>query len=118
MQKILLFMLLLGIPAMAQTGAAGGSIRGTILDPSGSAIASAPVDARNLETGFERAAISNQSGEYDVPLLQPGRYEVTVSAKGFAPFKQTGIVVQLSKASTLDVRLSVASSQQSVTVEG
>jgi hypothetical protein len=98
-------------------GAADGSIRGTVLDSSGSAIAGAAVKAKNVETGFERSTATSQSGEFEVPLLLPGRYEVNVSAKAFAPFTQTGIVVRLSKASTLDIRLNVAASQQTVTVE-
>src|ERR1700730_14056701 len=102
------------VPAFAQTGAADGSIRGTVQDASGSAVVSATVKAKNIETGFERSTASKQSGEFEVPLLLPGRYEIAVSASGFAPFTQTGVVVQLSKASTLDIRLSVASSQQSV----
>jgi hypothetical protein len=97
-------------------GLADGSIRGTILDPGSSAVPNVSVKTRNLETGFERATRSTQTGEFELPLL-PGRYEVSVSASGFAPFTQTGIVVQLAKASTLDIRLSVAASQQAVTVE-
>lgn len=89
---------LLCLPAFAQTGAADGSIRGTIQDASGSAVVGATAGARNLETGFERSTVSNQSGEFEVPLLIPGRYEVSVSANGFAPFKQTGIVVQLANS--------------------
>jgi hypothetical protein len=117
MTRLMVLMLLLGSPLMAQTGAADGTIRGTILDPSGGAVSGAAVTARNLETGFERGATSDQSGNYEVPLLPPGRYELKISAKGFATFDQTGILVQLSKASSLDVSLVLASSQQSVNVE-
>jgi hypothetical protein len=51
-----------------------------------------------------------------VPLLLPGRYEVRIAANGFAPYTQTGVMVQLAKASTLDIRLSVASAQESITI--
>ncbi len=117
MKSLTLFALLYGLPAFAQIGPADGSIRGMIQDPAGSAIVGADIKTKNLETGFERSAVSTQSGDFEVPLL-PGRYQLSVSAKGFATFTQTGIVVQLAKASTLDIRLSVAASQQSVTVEG
>src|ERR1700688_564477 len=108
MTRLMVLTLLLGSPLMAQTGAADGTIRGTILDPSGGAVLGASVTARNLETGFERGATSGQAGDYEVPLLPPGRYELKISAKGFATFDQTGILVQLSKASSLDVRLVLA----------
>jgi hypothetical protein len=103
-------------PVLAQTGAADGSIRGTVQDMSGSAVTGASVKARNLETGFERATASVDSGEFEVPLLLPGRYEVKVQANGFALYTQTGVVVQLAKVSTLDIRLSIASAQESITV--
>src|SRR5579862_5753088 len=109
--------LLLSISAFGQTGVADGSIRGVIHDPSGAAVANTLVSARNVDTGFERRTTSSDSGEFEVPLLLPGRYEVKISAKGFAPFSQTGIMVQLAKASDLDVKLQVESAQQSVTVE-
>jgi carboxypeptidase family protein/TonB-dependent receptor-like protein len=115
--RILLSFFLTCAPAFAQIGAAGGSIRGTVQDPAGSAVPKAAVKARNIDTGFERSALSSQDGEFEVPLLAPGRYEVTVAANGFAPFTQTGVVVQLAKASALDIRLALASAQQSVTVE-
>ena len=118
MRRQIVLALVFCLPAFAQMGAADGSIRGTILDPTGSTVANAAVKARNVETGFERSTVSAQSGEFEVPLLLPGRYEVTVLANGFAPFKQIGIAVQLTKASTLDIRLSIAASQQAVTVEG
>ena len=114
----LLAALLFCVPAFGQTGAADGSIRGIVTDPTGSAVPGAAIKARNLGTGFERATSSGQSGEFEVPLLLPGEYEVTVSAKGFAAFTQTGIAVRLAKASTLDVRLNVEASQQAVSVTG
>jgi outer membrane receptor protein involved in Fe transport len=116
MKSLIILALVFCASAFAQMGTADGSIRGTVLDPTGSAVSGAAVKTKNLETGFERATVSSQIGEFELPLL-PGRYEVSVAAKGFAPFAQTGVVVHLAKASALDIRLSVAASQQTVTVE-
>ena len=118
LRMIFILGIILGTTATAQTGAADGSIRGSVVDTSGSPVSGATAIAKNLATGFQRNGVSNDSGKYEVPLLPPGRYEISVSAKGFATFEQTGIVVQLSKVSTLDVRLGVASAQQSITVVG
>ena len=87
----LLLLCLITFPVVAQTGVADGSIRGTIHDSSNAPVSSASVNAKNLETGFERNAVSNQVGDFEVPLLLPGRYEVSISVNGFAPFRQTGI---------------------------
>ena len=83
MRTLLALTLFSCIPLAAQTGAASGSIRGTVLDPSGGAVTGAGVTARNLDTGFERKATSDPAGEYEVPLLLPGRYEVKVEAWWF-----------------------------------
>src|SRR5215467_6939386 len=81
----------LAIPARAQLGQANGGIRGVITDTSGGAIHNAAIKARNLDTGFERDATSNERGEYEVPLLPIGVYKVDVSASGFSLFEQSGV---------------------------
>src|SRR5689334_25145382 len=108
---------LLAIRAFAQTGVADGSIRGVIRDPSGSTVAGGAVLARNMETGFERSASSNDQGEFELPLLPAGPYEVSVTVKGFAPHKQSGVVVRLARASDLAIALQIAATEQTVTVE-
>ena len=103
--------------APAQSGTATGSIRGGVQDPSGAPIAHAAVEARNIETGYERKSVSNELGSFDLPLLPVGSYEVQVKAPGFAIYQQRGVVVELARASDLSIRLAVATEQQSVTVE-
>jgi hypothetical protein len=112
-----MLLLPLCLPLIAQTGAGGGSIRGTIQDPSGALISGAHVTAKNIATGFERSATTASDGAFEVPLLLPGQYQIDVTANGFAPFNQTGIVVEISKTSTLDLKLVVAAAQQTVTVQ-
>jgi hypothetical protein len=85
MQKYLFVLVLSALfstAALAQTGVADGSIRGVVKDPSGSAIAGASVTARNVDTGFERANTTGAEGGFEVPLLPPGHYEVTINAAG------------------------------------
>jgi hypothetical protein len=103
------------LPALSQTGVADGSIKGSIQDSSGAAINGAKISARNLDSGFERSTTS-ADGIFEVPLLPPGRYQLEVTASGFAPYRQSGIVVQLAKVSGIDVKLAVAATQESVTV--
>jgi hypothetical protein len=56
-------------------------------------VAGAAVKAKTLDTGFERTTAARNGGEFEVPLLLAERHEVTVEAKGLAPFTQTGVVV-------------------------
>ena len=55
-----------------------------VRDPNNAVINNAGVRARNLDTGFERRTTSNAEGEFGLPLLPLGRYEVTFTAPGFA----------------------------------
>lgn len=101
----------------AQTGAANGSIQGFIHDPQNAAVANAQVEARNIETGYFRKAVSGRDGGYSLPLLPVGSYTLSVKMDGFARYEQGGIVVLLSKTSDVPVNLQLVASQQSVTVQ-
>ena len=73
--------LFLSISAVAQQ--ITGSIRGTVVDPTGAAVAGASVSAKQTETGLTRTAVTDHSGAYDVLELPVGHYRLQVEAKGF-----------------------------------
>jgi outer membrane receptor protein involved in Fe transport len=66
-----------------------GQITGTVLDQTGAALPGAEVTAKNLATGTSRSSVTNSSGVYTIPNLQPSTYEVSIGASGFSTFKQT-----------------------------
>ena len=66
-----------------------GQINGKVTDPHGAVIPGATVTAKNTNTGAERTVQANDSGEYIITNLQPGRYEVTATASSFQPTKVT-----------------------------
>ena len=70
------------VAASSLFGQGGGTVEGTISDPSGAVIPGATVTARNVETGVETKRVSNASGIY-VLALSPGRYNIEASAAGF-----------------------------------
>jgi hypothetical protein len=55
-----------------------GSIIGTVTDPSGAVVPKAQVTVRNQETNAKRVVHTNNDGDYNVPLLPPGIYEVSL----------------------------------------
>ena len=67
-------------PLWAQTS---GSITGTVTGPSGSGIANAQVSIKNTAIGQTATTQTDPAGVYLAPNLDPGDYEVTVSANGF-----------------------------------
>jgi len=46
-------------------------------------IAGAKVTTRNDDTNIVRATLTNEVGEYTIPLLQPGAYSVSAEASRF-----------------------------------
>ena len=114
---VMAVLLVIWRPAQAQISQVNGTISGVITDPTGSPIARASVVATGADTGFERQSQSNERGEYQVPLLPLGTYQITVDAPGFAHYTQTGIIVRIDAASQANVALQLGSSAQSVTVQ-
>jgi hypothetical protein len=92
-----------GLPANAQSG--GGSIQGTISDPTGAVVANAIVSARNIGTGLVTARKSTGAGLYDIGPLQVGEYTVTVISPGFGTRTQEHIQVDGLAVVSLNVAL-------------
>ena len=92
----------------------GGSIQGTVTDPSGAVVAGAQITISNPETGFARALTSDSAGFYSLGPLIPGNYTIAVSASGFqrTVLKTT---VKTGTATGGNVKLTVGST--GVTVE-
>src|SRR5258708_15300146 len=90
---------------------------GTITDPSGAVIPHVSVVAKNLATGLERKTLSNESGDYSIPLLPIGQYTVTGEAAGFKVSTITGLTLQVNQEARVDIRLTVGSAAESIQVE-
>ena len=93
----LLAALSLAIPAAAQT--ITGSIVGSVIDPSGAAVAGAKVTATLTSTGVEREIQTDERGAFVFTALQPGDYDLAVTASGFKKLERRGLA--LSSQETL-----------------
>ena len=69
--------------AVAQSGTSS-AISGTVLDPSGATVSGATVEAASVETHAARTAQTDSAGHYLFSQVNPGTYQVKVSANGFA----------------------------------
>ena len=94
----------------------GGSIFGTVKDPSGSVIPHANVTVREVNTGLSYQTNTDSKGYYTLPVLPVGQYELSVEASGFRSYQRKGIVLDTNAALTLDASLEVGSVAQMVTV--
>jgi hypothetical protein len=109
----MLFVLSVGLPAMAQTFR--GAINGTVTDPSGAVVANAQVKAINKATAIEHATISTSDGQFAFQDLPVGAYKVVVTAAGFPTLTVDNVLVEQGAIYTLPAALTI--SQQATTVE-
>ncbi len=100
----------------AQAGAT--SLRGSVLDPRGAAIAGAEVTLSNAATAFSRKVATNASGEYQFVQLPPSTYTLTAVAPGFAPQKVEHLALQVNSPATINLTLAVAGQTTVIEVSG
>jgi len=106
---------LVALPSMAQD-ASTGAIRGTVVDSSGSRIASASIALVNAATSSRYAATSDSAGRFDFDLLPPGDYSGRAVAAGMSPQLTPALHVDIGAATLLEFKLRVAGATESVTV--
>src|SRR5216683_3151804 len=115
MRKTLFLLLVLCVPSLiAQENTA--TISGQVLDASGAGIPGARVVARNLQTGIERATVTNDTANYTIPLLPIGTYDITAEKDGFKRTLQTGIALAVDQHARIDFKLQVGAASESVQV--
>jgi Carboxypeptidase regulatory-like domain/TonB dependent receptor-like, beta-barrel len=113
-RRILLVALLPAVPLLAQNA----EIYGLISDPSGLPVPGARIVVQNADTAATRAVAANQQGEYSVPALTPGSYNISVETSGFKTIHQNGVVVEVDQTARLDFGLTVGGNAESIIVQG
>jgi hypothetical protein len=104
---LLLFCLAFGFQPAAAQSTTQGAIAGTIKDPQGAVVSNATITVKNEETNKEVTATTDGEGNFRVSQLQPGNYNVTVNATGFAAATQEKLVVEVGRVTPFDVNLTV-----------
>ena len=110
--SVLLSVLAVRVEAQVTTG----TILGTVKDASGGVLPGVTVTATNVDTNISRSVVTNERGEYSVPLLPVGTYRVEAGLDGFKRFVQTGVVIELSRAARVDPVLEVGATSENVEV--
>src|SRR5712692_7540694 len=112
-------MFLMGVilfPAALRAQVAGGTLSGTITDPTGRAVAQAQIVIKNVATGVERTITTNADGFYTAVNLLPGDYQVTISATGFNTEVKSGITMNVGGQQSFDLTLHVGTVSHTVQV--
>jgi outer membrane receptor protein involved in Fe transport len=115
-QFVVLSLLFLGCCAGAFAQATS-QISGTVTDASGAVVAGAQLTATQTDTAISRSTTSDAKGVYVLPDLPLGPYRLEVKKEGFTTFVQTGILLQVGTAATVNPALKVGAVSQSVQVE-
>ncbi len=100
------------MPAWAQE--TRGNINGTIKDAQG-VIPGANVRITNIENGQTQQLTTNETGYFEAPLLQAGRYRVTVEMPNFKTLNQD-VVLAVSQTLGVSLTLEVGNITESVNV--
>jgi len=96
---------------VAHAQAISGDITGTVSDISKAVIVKATVVAKNVGTGIVYTATTGGAGDYRLPNLPPGTYDLTASAPGFAKSTLKNFAVELNKVSTANFTLKVSANE-------
>lgn len=92
------------------------SVQGRVTDPSGAVVPNARVQITLVSTGATREVVTNADGNYQFQQLMPGTYSLKVDASGFTSALKQNLVLQVATPATLDVALTIETSQQNVEV--
>jgi hypothetical protein len=114
---LFLVILVLCTPSVLFAQSYSGSIRGTVTDPSGSAVAGASVTVTNAGTDAVFMAKTSDLGAYSVPQLPVGKYEVVIKVPSFKRFMVKDVEVHTSTITEVNAQLALGTSSDTVTVD-
>src|SRR5947199_10783580 len=92
-------------PVLGQSSSA--AISGLVRDTSGAVVPGVTVTAKHTESGLTRTVLTNENGDYRMPSLPVGAYEVMAEISGFKPLVRSGINLSVAQEIVLNLTLEV-----------
>ena len=111
----ILFCILLPVAALAQSTTAG-AIGGTVSDQLKAVVPNATITVQNLSTHEKKTGTTDSFGKFRIATLSPGQYEVTVEAPSFAPYRSSGLIVEIGRVTELQIGLKLGAAVETVQV--
>src|SRR5690242_4991466 len=93
-----------------------GTISGLVTDATGAAVAGAKITATEVRTGTKTQTVSEPTGQYTIPFLAPGQYQIAAQMPGFKEFVRRDINLGAGDHPVIDIRLDLGDTTQSVEV--
>jgi hypothetical protein len=116
LSSLLALLVLTQLPSVAHAQVEQGAITGRVLDEGGGVVPGASVTVTQTGTRVVRETVTNGAGQYTVPYLSVGTYELTAALAGFNGARVTGITIRIGLTATVDLLLTAASVKSEVTV--
>mgnify|MGYP000582557414 CR=1 FL=1 len=104
------------ILVFGQADVSSATVKGTVTDQQGAAVAGATVTAKNVEQGTMRSDTTDANGEFQILALRPGLYEISVKAQGFAQYLIKDSQLTVGQTANYSIKLDVAKVTNEVTV--
>ena len=97
-------------------GGGNAALSGTVTDPTGAVLVNATVSVTNTDTKAKRAGVTNASGQFTIPSLQPATYRLSVEAPGFKTYVQD-VTLLADQNGSVQVQMQLGTASDTVTVE-
>src|SRR4029453_9803469 len=104
-------------PGVARSQDPAATILGIVTDSSGSVLPGVSVTIKRVDTAQTRTMTSDEGGRYRVPLLSPGRYEVTAQLSGFQTVVRSGVTLTVGQEALVNIQMPIGNIAESVTVQ-
>jgi hypothetical protein len=109
--------MLIALPSAVFAQTITGSMSGSLRDGSGLAVPGASVTITHVATATQRAAKTNEQGDFVFNSVSPGEYQVVVQAAGFKTFEKQEVHLTASERLSLgDIVLEVGSQAEKITI--
>src|SRR5215467_5988294 len=106
---------LVAVNGLAQTT---GTITGTVTDTSGAVIPGVEITVTNTGTDQSRSMLTNETGRYYAPALNPGSYKVTASLPGFEMMVRSGVTLTVGGEAVINFSLKPGQVSETIDVTG
>ena len=122
MRRFVIVLMLALLAAVARPAVAQQSlyaaVQGKVVDDSGAGIPGSVVIVTHQESGIFRQVVSTEDGSYYITGIVPGPYRITAELAGFNKFERRDLQLTIGNTATIEIKLSVGSLQESLTVTG
>jgi len=105
------------LATLCSVSAWGQAFTGRVTDHTGASVPKASITVHNVATNSDVKTTTTGAGDYTVPYLKPGIYQISASAPGFEMTVRTGLDLQVDQTATVDFTLKVGAATETVTVQ-